>query len=89
MIGDGKVFVTTCCPFVPLCVVHDPVDGGAEAPLAVVPVLTGAVQEVVVHAQVVPQLMGHVLNKITDCESNCGHVNIYVTVIPFDGFQNL
>ena len=63
MIGDGKVFVTTCCPFVPLCVVHDPVDGGAEAPLAVVPVLAGAVQEVVVHAQVVPQLMGHVLNK--------------------------
>ena len=61
MIGDGKVFVTACCPFVSLCVVHDPLDGGAQLPLAVVPVLAWAVQEVVVHAQVVPQLMSHVL----------------------------
>ena len=63
MIWDGEIFIAASCPFVPLCIVHDPIDGGAEAPLAVVPVLAWAVQEVVVHTQIVAQLMGHVLEK--------------------------
>ena len=63
MIRSGKIFVATSCPFVSLCVVHDPVDGGAETSLAVVPVLAGAAQKVVVHAQVVAKLMSHVLDN--------------------------
>jgi len=56
-----EVFVAAGCPLVPLRVVHDTPDAGAQSTLAVVPVVAGAVAEVVVHAQVVAELVSHQL----------------------------
>ena len=61
MVGVAEVLVAAGGPLVPGGVVHDAVDAGAETALAVVAVLTRAAQEVVVHAQVVAQLVSHQL----------------------------
>jgi hypothetical protein len=61
VIGAVEVFVAAGCPLVPLRVVQDTPDAGAQSALTVVPVVAGAVAEVVVHAQVVAELVSHQL----------------------------
>ena len=61
MVGVAEVLVAAGGPLVPGGVVHDPLDAGAEAALAVVAVVARAAQEVVVHAKVVAKLVSHQL----------------------------
>jgi hypothetical protein len=61
VVWSGKVFVATGCPLVSSRVVHDAIDAGAKSTLAVISVVTRAIAKVVVHAQVVPELVSQVL----------------------------
>jgi hypothetical protein len=61
MIWSCKVFVAAGRPLVSGRVVHDAIDAGAKSTLAVISVVTRAIAKVVVHAQVVPELVSQVL----------------------------
>ena len=64
MVCQHEIFVAASGPLVPGgSVVHDPVDAVARVALTVVAVRGWAAQEVVLHAQVVPELVRHVLKS--------------------------
>ena len=63
MICCTEVLVATGGPLVPPVIVHDAVDVGAGLALAVVTVLGVATEEVMLHAQVVAELVSHILKR--------------------------
>ena len=87
MICCTEVLVATGGPLVPPVVVHDAEDVGAGLALAVVTVLGGAAEEIVLHAQVVAELVSHILIRRAS-EHNYNFTNVMLKTI-FCSFLNI